>query len=241
VNKVTQSISMVLADAQEQGFVARNVAEHVDRIEVVHRDIDTYTEAEVQKLLMAFATDRLGHAWELALSGLRRGEISGLRWSDIDVEAKLLTINNNRVNAGGKTVENDPKSPTSRRELPLPDRLVTVLKSAKVRQARERLALGHGPWAYVVCNEIGQPYSPSVLSRYWRETVATTGLRHIKLHAARHTCATLMHLQGVPIALIAAWIGHDDSNLTQRLYVHSQSEALKVAGATLDRVVSDEL
>jgi integrase len=153
-----------------------------------------------------------------------------------------LTINNNRVNAGGKTVENDPKSVTSRRTLPLPDRLVTVLKSAKVRQAREQLALARGgPWEYVVCNEIGQPYSPSVLSRYWRETVAATGLRHIKLHAARHTCATLMHLQGVPIILIAAWIGHDDPTLTQRLYTHSQSEALKVAGATLNRVVSDEL
>jgi integrase len=94
---------------------------------------------------------------------------------------------------------------------------------------------------YVVCNEIGQPYSPSVLSRYWREAVAATGLRHIKLHGARHTCATLMHLQGVPIAVIAAWIGHDDSTLTQRLYAHSQNDALKAAGATLDRVVSDEL
>jgi integrase len=56
----------------------------------------------------------------------------------------------------------------------------------------------------VVCNEAGQPYSPGVLSRYWREAVEAAGLRHVKLHAARHTCATLMHLQGVPVAVIAA-------------------------------------
>jgi len=58
------------------------------------------------------------------------------------------------------------------------------------------------------------------------------------LHAARRTCATLMHLQGVPVAVIAAWIGHKDASLTMRLYAHSQADALKAAGASLDRVVS---
>jgi integrase len=59
---------------------------------------------------------------------LRRGEIAGLRWTDIDLENKTLTIANNRVAAGGRSVENDPKSAASRRTLPLPDRLVSVLK-----------------------------------------------------------------------------------------------------------------
>jgi integrase len=190
--------------------------------------------------LAAIADDRIGQAWELALSGLRRGEIAGLRWADVDLKAKTLRIADNRVSAGGTTVENDPKSATSRRELPLPDRLVSVLKAAKARQATERLALGRdgGEWAYVVSNEIGQPYSPAVLSRYWRHTVKAAGVRHIKLHAARHTCATLMHLSGVPVAVIAAWIGHKDASLTMRLYAHSQADALKAAGATLDQVVT---
>lgn len=87
-------------------------------------------------------------------------------------------------------------------------------------------------------NEAGEPYSPAVLSRYWRDAVKAAEVRHIKLHAARHTCATLMHLQGVPIAVIAAWIGHKDASLTMRLYAHSQDEALKTAGATLNRVVT---
>lgn len=62
----------------------------------------------------SIADDRLAHAWELALSGLRRGEIAGLRWADIDLEAKTLVVANNRVAAGSKTVEGDPKSETSR-------------------------------------------------------------------------------------------------------------------------------
>lgn len=240
VNKVIASIGQVLTDAQQQGLVPRNAAEHVDRVAAAHKTLDTYTEAEVRTLLAAIAGDRLGHAWELALSGLRRGEIAGLRWADVDLDGETLSIVNNRVSAGGRSVENDPKSATSRRTLPLPDRLVTVLRSAKARQSAERLALGgaYGSGVYVVSNEIGEPYSPAVLSRYWRDTVKAAGIRHIKLHAARHTCATLMHLQGIPVAVIAAWIGHKDASLTMRLYAHSQDTALKAAGDTLNRVVT---
>ena len=67
------------------------------------------------------------------------------------------------------------------------------------------------------------------------ETVKAAGIRHIKLHAARHTCATLMHLQGVPVAVIAAWIGHKDASTTMKIYAHSQSDALKAAGAQVTR------
>ena len=239
-NNLIATIEQVLADAKAQGIIGRNIAELIDRVASPHKQVDTYTEAEVGMLLGHIADDRIAHAWELALSGLRRGEIAGLRWIDVDFEAKTLATTNNRVAAGARTVENDPKSVASRRTLPLPDRLVTVLRAAKARQAAERLALGVdcGSWKYVVSNEIGNPYAPGVLSRYWRDVVKAAGIRHIKLHSARHTCATLMHLQGVPAAVIAAWIGHKDASLTMKLYAHSQDDALKAAGATLNRVVT---
>jgi len=166
VNKVIATVEQVLADAKGQGIVARNVAELVNRVAVPHKQVDTYTEAEVLVLLGAIANHRIGHAWELALSGLRRGEVAGLRWADVDLESGSLAITNNRVSAGGETVENDPKSAASRRTLPLPERLIAVLRTAKARQAAERLALGApgGPWEYVVCNEVGQPYAPGVLA-----------------------------------------------------------------------------
>ena len=240
VNKFTQTVAMVLADAQRQGLVPRNVAEHVDPVAGGHRSVDTYTETEVAMLLASIADDRLGHAWELALCGLRRGEIAGLRWADVDLSGKALSVTNNRVDAGGTAVENDPKSAMSRRTLPLPDRLVSVLRAARARQAAERLALGSdgASWDYVVSNEAGEPYHPQVLSRYWRAAVEAAGLRPIKLHAARHTAATAMHLAGVPVAVIAAWIGHKDASLTMRLYAHSQDDALKAAGDTFNRVVT---
>lgn len=238
VNKVITTIEQVLEDAVRQGIVPRNVAELVDRVPMGDGVVDTYTEAEVKTILTAIAGDRLGHAWELALSGLRRGEVAGLRWADVDLDGATLMVRNNRVWAGGRTVENAPKSFASRRTLPLPDRLITVLRSAKARQAAERLAIGGGAFEYVVSNEVGEPYSPPVLSRYWRDRVKAAGVRHIKLHGARHTCATLMHFQQVPASIIAAWVGHKDATLTMKMYVHSQDDALKAAGATLNRVVT---
>jgi integrase len=237
VNKVISTIVQVLDDALDQKIVTSNVSAKIARVSTVHKDVDTFTGVEVGQLRKRFAKDRIGHAWELALYGLRRGEIAGLRWSDVDFGNRSLVIANNRVSAGGATVENDPKSHASRRELPLPERLVKVLRAAKKRQTTERLALGehYGSGEYVVCNEIGEPYNPAVLSRYWADSVKAAGVRHIKLHGGRHTAATLMHLDGVPIAVIAAWIGHSDPTLTLRVYAHSQDDALKAAGVSLDR------
>ncbi len=115
VNKAVDALSMVLADAYQQGLVTRNVAEYVTHVAVRHQPVDTYTEVEVTQILAAIDGDRLAHAWELALSGLRRGEIAGLRWCDVDLDAKTLSVVNNRVDASGKVVENDPKSQMSRR------------------------------------------------------------------------------------------------------------------------------
>jgi integrase len=238
VNKSLQAITGLFADAVRQGLLARNPAELVKPLPTAHKDVDTYSVAEVAELRASFATDRLAHAYELALVGLRRGELAGLRWADVDLEAKTIAITNNRVSAGGRVVENDPKTAASRRLLPLPDRLVGVLRAAHRRQAAEKLALGAdgGPFDYVVANEVGLPYAPPVVYRYWAAAVKRAGLRHLKLHGARHTAATQLALDGVAPAVIAAWIGHTDASFTMKLYTHSQPDALKAAGASFDRV-----
>jgi integrase len=249
VNKTVQVIKMVLADAARQKVVPHNVAEYVDaardagdgkrKKKKKKERVDTYTAEEVERLRRAFVDDRIGQAWELALCGLRRGEVAGLKWSAVDLDAGTLSVEDNRVSAGGATVEDDTKSYDSERTLPMPERLIAVLRSAKARQAAERLALG-GQYQgeYVVCNEVGEPYAPPVLSGRWQQAVKLAGVRHIKLHGARHTCATLMHLDGVPVAVIAEWIGHKDATLTTRLYIHSQPGALDRAKESLNRVVT---
>jgi len=90
----------------------------------------------------------------------------------------------------------------------------------------------------VVCNEAGHPYHPDTLSKMWAKAVAAAGVPRIRLHDARHTCGTTMHLQGVPAAVIAAWLGHADVAFTMRTYVHSQPDALADGAQSLARVVT---
>ena len=89
-----------------------------------------------------------------------------------------------------------------------------------------------------MCDEAGRPYHPDTISDYSRPICIEAKVPNIRLHDARHTCGTLMHMQGVPIVVISAWLGHADPAFTMRTYVHNQDDALKVAAATLQQVVS---
>ncbi|OOK74961.1 phage integrase family protein [Mycobacterium kansasii] len=81
-------------------------------------------------------------------------------------------------------------------------------------------------------------YHPDTLSDFWRELCGEAKVRQIRLHDARHSCASIMHAPGVPIAVISAWLGHADPAFTMRTYVHAQNDALKAAAAALQKVVT---
>jgi integrase len=232
---------MVLAYGLDRREVARNVAASIKKPPRARREMTTYTPEEIRRVLRAADQDRNGHLWYLALSGLRRGEIAGLRWSDIDFDTGTLTIARGRVQAGaGNVVENDPKTLSSRRTLPLDEGLVAVLKRVSARYAQERLALGaaHADSGYVAVNEAGEPYTPDTLTRMWHKLTKAAGVRPIRLHDARHSCGTALHLRGVPLAVIAKWLGHADAATTARIYAHSQDDELRAASVTLGQVVT---
>ena len=88
-------------------------------------------------------------------------------------------------------------------------------------------------------DEAGRPLSPHALTSRWSRLLAAAGVSPVRLHDARHTCGTLMHLEGVPIAVIAAWLGHASSAFTMATYVHSQEPALADAARSLGRVVTN--
>ena len=112
-------ISRVLGGLVKQGMLVRDVAALVDRLPRPRQKMKTFTDAEVKRLLKHAETDRLAHAWHLALSGLRRGEMCGLRWSDVDLKDGTLTVAHNRVSVNGQAMDSDPKTDGSGRTLPL--------------------------------------------------------------------------------------------------------------------------
>src|SRR5262245_4832344 len=241
VNYMLGLLTAVLRDQMRQGHVVRNVAELVDRIPSDPKPPDTFTPAELQKVLDHIDGDRYAIAWQLALTGLRRGEVAGLRWSDVDPEARTLQISSTRLRFGKHLVEESPKSRAGRRTLPIPDHLAAALRTARAIQAADRLALGecYDASGYVVVDEAGGALSPHALTSRWARMLKAAGVRHIRFHDARHTCGTLMHLQDVPIALISAWLGHASKAFTMASYVHSQPEALGTAAQSFARVVTN--
>ncbi|WP_084021617.1 tyrosine-type recombinase/integrase [Mycobacterium avium] len=241
LNAAIDAWRLVLAYGVDRRDLSHNVAESMKKVARVRREMQTYTPDEIRQVLKAADNDRNGHLWYLALSGLRRAEIAGLKWSDIDFAEGTVTIARNRVQAGAATVvENAPKTLSSRRTLPLDAGLMSVLRRASARYKAERLSLGsaHADSGYIACNEGGEAYTPGALTNMWHRMTKSAGVRPIRLHDARHSCGTAMHLRGVPLAVIAKWLGHADASITARIYAHSQDDALRAAGMTLGAVVT---
>ena len=141
---------------------------------------------------------------------------------------------------GKQIAAGTPKSKASNRTLPLPDEVVPALKAARKRQAEERMAFGqgYGSGEYVASDATGQPYHPNLLTFRWGRMLDDLDIERVRLHDARHSCATLVHLRQVPIAAIAAWLGHASAAFTMAVYAHSQDDALKAAASSFGRVVT---
>jgi hypothetical protein len=169
INVTLTLLGSVQEDAVRQGTLSRNVAKIVERPSQARHEMQTWTAEQAATFLEAVASDRLGATFMLSLYGLRRGEVLGLRWSDVDLDAKTITIRITRVLVvGSGVVEGEPKTERGRRTLPLDDGLAVALRSLRARQARDRLAAGKAYTAacedcrgeHLVVDELGKPYRP---------------------------------------------------------------------------------
>jgi integrase len=235
--------------AVNEGKLVRNVVKLVTPPEYTPTERDTWTKAQVRKFLRIAATTRLHAAWRLSLYGLRRGEVLGLRWSDIDLKEKTLTVNQARVLVDYKVRIEAPKSRNGKRTLPLDDDLVAALVDLRKRQAKESESAGSAYRAgledldwytagdeYVVLDELGVPLHPESYSDEFTRMLMRAGLPKIRLHDSRHTALSLMEKAGVPISIISRWAGHYDSSFTMKTYVHATDDDLKQGRQALAKI-----
>jgi integrase len=241
-------LSAALEAAVLEGKLVRNVARLVSPPEHTPRERETWSKAEVKKFLAKASRDRLHAAWRLSLYGLRRGEVLGLRWSDIDLRTGTLTVNQSRVLVEYRVRIEEPKSRNGKRTLPLDGELVVALTVLRKRQLDEsaiagaayRSGLAGLDWyqggEYVVTDEVGTPVHPEWYSDEFGRLLRRVGLRRITLHDSRHTTLTLMEHAGVPISIVSKWAGHYDSAFTQKTYVHASDEDLQRGSAALAKI-----
>lgn len=196
----------------------------------------TWTAEEARHFLDLTRDDRLAPAWALFLArGLRRGEVCGLRWPNVDLAAGRLVVAETRVVVDGQAVTSTPKTDAGRRKIALDPFLVAVLKSHRARQAQEKLSAGgdYEDEGYVVADEFGRPYHPDTLAERFDVEAKAAGLPRIRLHDTRHTAATLMLADGTPTKVVTEVLGHSSPTITLSIYAHVLPGMAEEAGASL--------
>jgi integrase len=155
-----------------------------------------------------------------AYTGLRRGEICGLRWSDLDFTKGTVRVAQQVQNIKGKLVVLVPKTARSRRVVRVPDTVMAALREHRAKQSQLRLQLGLGKDAFdLVFNDArGRRLDPDAFSKVFTASVAT--IKPVTFHALRHTHITHLLREGVPVHIVATRAGHSNANITLSTYAH---------------------
>ncbi|SBT63963.1 Site-specific recombinase XerD [Micromonospora sediminicola] len=192
---------------------------------------------QVRKILAASAGHRLHALYVVAATiGLRRGELVGLRWSDVDLDEGTLRVQQTVQRVAGQLHVLDAKTEDSEAVLPLPEVTWLALLEHQERQQAERTALAevwqdHG---LVFPSERGTPLEPTNLSRSFARLRETAGLPGVRLHDLRHTVVSLLMELGVPPHVVQAIARHADVKITLKVYAHANLDAMRQALGKLD-------
>lgn len=222
-------INAALNDATRQRVIQWNPMCCVDRIHHRKRATAWLTADEAIQLLESArdAQDPFYLAWVLGLCcGLRRGEILGLKWADIDFTASTMHIQRQRIRVDGRILETPPKSDSSNRVIPLAE------------QVREQLRRSRRIGAEYVLEIAGKPLTDKALEHALDMAIDRAGIRRITLHGMRHTMAATAASNGIPIKVLQTIMGHAQYTTTADIYAHVDRSAIMeavetVAGATM--------
>jgi integrase len=247
-----------LAPATKRRAIVRlkSVTAHAKRMRWLTYDPSTGVDAPKQKAITAAAADdiwtpkqmgsfldhvaahRLAGCFALTLLGLRREEVGGLRWSDIDLETGLLSIDQARVDINGRDTIVRVKVDRSARDLPLPPRELSLIKAMRSVHLRERLAVGRPLTdADLLLSRVdGTPLPVREYSREFAAQRKTAGLKAVTLGKLRHSNITRMREAGIPADVVAAWHGHTE-RMTTAVYGRVTDERLTAASAVFSSAI----
>jgi len=230
-------LGRVLDVALDRGHVLRNAARLVQAPRVVRVEPATLTPADARRLMHAVRGDRLEALWIAALgTGLRQGELLGLRWQDVDLDQATLTVTYALVRIDGAYGLDEPKTARSRRSIALPAFVVAALREHRARQLGERLASGE-PTAdgMVFVSPVGRPLNGGWVSHRWR-VIATLAGVDVTMHGLRHANATILRDRGIPEDVRMSRLGHTTVGMARR-YGHATEAPDRAAAAALDEAL----
>jgi integrase len=213
-----------LKDAVKWRLIASNPADAAEQPGKRTPEQQAWTAADLGRFVEASRADRCGALWHLlATTGMRRGELLGLRWQDVDLEARSVTVRQTMTMVAGRPAVGTPKSEAGVRQIKLDPDTVAALRAWRKQQNADRLLMGSG-WAetggLLATEADGTSIHPQVLSRRFRSIVAAAGLPAIRFHDVRHSYATAALAAGVPVKTLSKRLGHADIKVTLSIYAH---------------------
>lgn len=246
INRYHRFISIVLAKAVKDDLIPVNVADKADPPKNEHKKGNCVTDADIPPLLALL--DTKPSKWRclitvLASTGLRRGEVLGLRWKDItELDSgnssgqKVLHVEQTVMYTPKKGVYIDtPKTVQGLRDVPLSADAERELMSYKAEQAAKHLRLTN-PNAFIFTQDNGAPMHPDSVTTYIDRLCKANGLRHINPHAFRHYAATRLIENGMDIATVSRIVGHSRPSTTTDLYVHPTTARYNEAANIMNNI-----
>lgn len=251
----SEHISLCLSSVLNKGFsraaqlvyvlltasLAYAVEKHILPVSPISRDdrpfhhsefMGWWSAEEVAQFIAANRDDLFLPAWLLALTcGLRRGELMGLQWRDVDAAQMLLKVRRQRILVDGVVYERAPKSQAGIRDIPLTPEVLAALKEHRRRQMKTC------PSRYVLADDQGKPVSAHCLALRHAAAIGRAGVHYIPLHGMRHTMASLAAASGVPIKVMQGLMGHATFKMTADIYTHVDDAERRRAMMQITRYV----
>jgi integrase len=244
VGHVHRCLRRAFGHAAQWGLITQNPAALVHPPRVQQAEIEILRENEVEAML-ASLRDRNALLCTIAIvalgSGLRRGELCALRWSNIDLDSRTLRIEQSLEQTRAGLRFKAPKTKHGLRSMALPASVISELRAHWRTQNEQRLALGIGrstPTDLVFPAWDGRPLMPNTLSREWSRAIAAIGGRQISLHALRHTHASSLIAAGVDILTVSRRLGHANPTITLGVYGHLYGNTDDRAAQAIDAMLS---
>ena len=244
ISEYHRLISSILTAAVQWQVIPSNPCNRVKPPRVERKEAVALDEKQAAELISCLQSEPLKYRTAVMLTlytGLRRGEVCGLEWSDIDFKNNLISINKAVVYTSATGVhENQTKTKSSERVINIPEAMTALLKLYKSEYLKRRLALGD-QWietGKVFTNERGGLLSPDTLSTWFKKFVRKNNLPDIHYHNLRHTAATLLIAGGADIATVSKRLGHADKTTTLNIYTHAIKSADKAAADMLHDILT---